>query len=115
MDVAFKADLKNPVFAFTIKDVKGFDISGTNTFFHDIDTGSVNSGDVVRSRFSQRMVLNAGAYLLSFGCAGFEDGEYVVYDRRYDLISFEVISDRLSVGIFDPDAEITVSRVDPAA
>jgi len=114
MDVAFNADLKNPVFAYTIKDVKGFDISGTNTFFHDIDTGPVKKSDVVRARFNQRIPLNAGAYLLSFGCAGFEDGEYVVYDRRYDLISFEVISDRLSVGIFDPDAEITVSLIDPA-
>ena len=114
MDVTFNADLHNPVFAYTIKDVKGFDISGTNTFFHDIDTGSVKKGNVARARFQQRIVLNAGAYLLSFGCAGFDDGEYIVYDRRYDLISFEVISDRLSVGIFDPDAEITVSMIDPA-
>ena len=114
MDVTFNVDLHNPVFAYTIKDVKGFDISGTNTFFHDIDTGSVKKGNVVRARFNQRIPLNAGSYLLSFGCAGFDDGEYIVYDRRYDLISFEVISDRLSVGIFDPDAEITVSMIDPA-
>lgn len=60
-------------------------------------------------------MLNAGSFLLSFGCAGFEDGEYVVYERRYDLMSFEVISDRPSVGIFDSDAEITVFPLDPAA
>ncbi len=33
MDVLAKSDLKNPVFAHTIRDVKGFNISGTNTFF----------------------------------------------------------------------------------
>ncbi len=114
MDVGFNAELDNPVFAFTIKDVEGFDLSGTNTFFHDLDTGSVQKGDVIRARFELRIALNAKSYLLSFGCAGFENSEYVVYDRRYDLISFEVISDRLSVGIFDPDAVITVSRLDTA-
>jgi len=108
MQVSFKAQLDNPVFAYTIKDVKGFDISGTNTFFHDINTGSVSAGEVTRVTFEQRILLNAGSYLLSFGCAGFENGEYVVYDRRYDLMSFEVISERPSVGIFDPDAEIRV-------
>jgi len=112
MEVEFKAALSNPIYAFTIKDVKGFDISGTNTFFHEIDTGRPQSGDRVCARFRQRLLLNAGSYLLSFGCAGFENGEYVVYDRRYDLMSFEVVSRRPSVGIFDPDAEITVTGID---
>ena len=112
MLVSFTKDLHNPVFAYTIKDVKGFDISGTNTFFHDIDTGSVTAGHSTRVTFEQRMLLNPGSYLLSFGCAGFENGEYVVYDRRYDLMTFEVISDRPSVGIFDLDAEIVVSHQD---
>ena len=115
MDVAFNAALDNPVFAFTIKDVKGFDLAGTNTFFRDIDTGSVTKGDGVRIRFGLRIALNADSYLISFGCAGFVNGEYVVYDRRYDLISFEVISDRSSVGIFDPDADITVTRLDSSS
>lgn len=108
MDVVANAELDNPVFSYTIKDVKGFDISGTNTFFRDINTGSIKKNQVTRTRFVQRIPLNAGSYLLSFGCAGFEDGEYVVYERRYDLMSFEVISDRPSVGIFDPDSQITV-------
>ncbi len=111
MDVVFHTDLENPVFAFTIKDVKGFDITGTNTFFHEIDTGTMRKGEIFRAVFTQYMRLNAGSYLLSFGCAGFEDGEYVVYDRRYDLMSFEVISGRQSVGFFDLDADISVDQV----
>jgi teichoic acid transport system ATP-binding protein len=111
MDVLFHTDLESPVFAFTIKDVKGFDLTGTNTFFHGIETGIMRKGEIFRAVFTQYMRLNAGSYLLSFGCAGFEDGEYVVYDRRYDLMSFEVISGRQSVGFFDLDAEILVDRV----
>jgi teichoic acid transport system ATP-binding protein len=109
MQVSFSEIIENPIFAYTIKDVKGFDISGTNTFFHDIDTGTVKSGESFSITFEQKILLNAGPYLLSFGCAGFENGEYVVYDRRYDLITFEVVSDRPSVGIFDLDAQIVVS------
>ena len=58
------------------------------------------------------MMLNPGGYLLSFGCAGLEDGEYTVYDRRYDVITFEVVSDKSSVGVFDLDSRITVSRIE---
>ncbi len=111
MDVVFHADLKNPVFAFTIKDVKGFDLTGTNTFFHEIETGTIRKGKMFRVIFKQYMRLNAGSYLLSFGCAGFEEGEYVVYDRRYDLMSFEVISGRQSVGFFDLDSKISINQL----
>lgn len=31
--------VKNPVFSFTIKDTKGFDVTGTNTLYKKIDTG----------------------------------------------------------------------------
>jgi len=111
MDVVFHADLKNPIFAYTIKDVKGFDLTGTNTFFHEIETGTIRKGKIFRAIFKQYMRLNAGSYLLSFGCAGFEEGEYVVYDRRYDLMSFEVISGRQSVGFFDLDSTISINQL----
>ena len=102
--------LENPILAFTIKDVQGFDLCGTNTFFHNMETGRVQPGEVVRATFRQRILLNAGSYLLSFGCAAFEQGEYVVYDRRYDLMSFEVIAERQSVGFFDLDSTVFVER-----
>ncbi len=108
MKVRFHANLDNPVYAFTIKDVKGFDITGTNTLFQDVKTDNVVEGDEKEAVFKLVMRLNGGGYLLSFGCAGFEDGEYVVYERRFDALSFEVVSDRGSMGFFDPDAEISV-------
>jgi len=108
----FHCSLDNPITAFTIKDAKGFDLTGTNTLFKDIEIGKVRKDDVVLTQFEQRMMLNPGGYLLSFGCAGFEDGEYVVYDRRYDVITFDVISDSSSVGFFDLDSKITISRVE---
>ena len=110
MQVMAHADLDKPVFAFTIKDVKGFDLTGTNTFFHGIDTGLMKQGMLYRIRFTQVISLNSGSYLLSFGCAGFENGEYVVYDRRYDLMTFEVIASRQSVGIFDSDSTIDIEE-----
>lgn len=58
------------------------------------------------------MMLNPGGYLLFFGCAGFEDGEYVVYDRRYDVIIFEVVSEKSSVGLFDFNFKIKIRHVE---
>lgn len=107
----FKEDMENPVTAFTIKDTKGFDITGTNTLFKNIETGSVKKGAVLLTEFEHAMMLNPGGYLLSFGCAGFENGDYVVYDRRYDVITFDVISEDGSVGFFDLGSEINVTQI----
>ncbi len=108
----FHDTLENPITAFTIKDVKGFDLTGTNTLFKNVEIGKVQEGDIVLTEFDQRMMLNPGGYLLSFGCAGFEDGEYVVYDRRYDVITFDVVSEKSSVGVFDLNSKIKISRVE---
>ncbi|TKB05991.1 ABC transporter ATP-binding protein [Desulforhopalus sp. IMCC35007] len=107
----FHETIKDPITAYTIKDVKGFDITGTNTLFQKKDLGVVNAGEIILTEFDQRMMLNPGGYLLSFGCAGFDEGGYVVYDRRYDMITFDVVSDRSSVGLFDLGSEIKISRV----
>ena len=108
----FHETIDDPITAFTIKDTKGFDLTGANTLFKNRQIGKVEKGEIILTEFDQRMMLNPGGYLLSFGCAGFEDGEYVVYDRRYDVISFEVVSAQSSVGIFDLDSKIKVRRVE---
>jgi teichoic acid transport system ATP-binding protein len=111
MKVAFNEFIRDPVLAYTIKDIKGFDISGTNTMYQNIKTGKVEKGDLISVTYRQKMLLNPGGYLISFGCAGFKNGEYVVYERRYDAITFEVVSERQSVGLFDLDSDITIRKL----
>jgi teichoic acid transport system ATP-binding protein len=111
LKVRFKDTIPNPILAYTVKDVKGFDISGTNTLYQNIDTGTVNEDDVLLATFTHKILLNPGGYLLSFGCAGFENGEYVVYERRYDYLSFDVTSTRASVGFFDLESKIAIRKV----
>lgn len=108
--VLFHETIEDPITAYTIKDVKGFDLCGTNTYFQEKSIGRVEKGEQIVTTFQHTMMLNPGGYLLSFGCAGFEEKKYVVYDRRYDVITFEVASDRGSVGVFDLDSEITVVK-----
>jgi teichoic acid transport system ATP-binding protein len=108
--VRFEQAITDPVFAYTIKDVRGTDIAGTNTHFSDIQTGEFRAGESVRIEFSQAVSLNAGDYLLSFGCVSLASGELEIYDRRHDYISFQVVSQRASVGIVDLGSVITIHR-----
>ncbi len=108
--VVFKEQVEKPIFAYTIKDVQGFDLTGTNTLYKEIDTGKALAGDRYTLQFRQRILLAGGGYLISFGCAGFEDGEYIVYERRYDVIDFQVVAKQATVGFFDSDSDITFTR-----
>ena len=111
LKIRFKDTIHEPIFAYTIKDVKGLDISGTNTLYQNVETGTVNDGDVFLATFKTKILLNSGGYLLSVGCAGLENGGYVVYERRYDYMAFDVVSDRAAVGLVDLDSEIEIKRI----
>lgn len=108
MKVRFNEQVKDPIFAFTIKDSKGTEITGTNTMIEGCDTGVAESGDVVVATFEQRMDLQGKDYLLSLGCTGFVNGEFVVFDRLYDVANLTVISDKNTVGYFDMNSQVTI-------
>jgi len=111
MKVKFNERIHQPIFGYTVKDVKGFDISGSNTLYKEVDTGIIDKGEIVLISFVQKMLLNPGGYLISFGCAGFESGKYVVYERRYDFMTFEVVAKQGTVGIFDMDSKISTRKL----
>lgn len=94
------------VVAYSIKDRKGTVLCGTNTLYENVDMGQVRDGAVVLVTFKQVARLNPGEYFLSVGCGTTESGEYVVYDRRYDYMAFQVLSSQLRVGLFDPESEV---------
>ena len=101
-------DVENPIVAFTIKDVKGTDITGTNTMYENADIGHMKSGEEKTITFRQNNNLQGGQYLLSLGCTRFENDEFQVYDRLYSVCSISVISDKNTVGFYDMNSEVIV-------
>ncbi|MCR5389640.1 MAG: ABC transporter ATP-binding protein [Lachnospiraceae bacterium] len=111
MKVRFKEDCPAPVFAFSIKNVKGTEITGTNTMYEKAFLKEAKSGDEYLISFRQKMNLQGGEYLLSFGLTGFEGNDFTVYHRLYDAAKISVISDKDTVGFFDPESETKVEKL----
>lgn len=111
MRIRFHGDVAHPIFAFTVRDLRGLEITGTNTHFRHIDTERCRSGEIVDVIFSQALNMQAGQYGLSLGCTNYEGDCFVVYHRLYDILLFEVISDRSMVGFYDLPGEIRIRRL----
>ena len=79
MKIQFYKDVKQPIFAYTLKDVKGTEITGTNTMLEKQTIDQVKAGEIVTVNFDQNMCLQSGNYLLALGCTGFENGNFTVY------------------------------------
>ena len=60
--------------------------------------------------FEQKMDLQGGEYLLSFGCTGYRNGEFCVFHRLYDACNITVISTKNTVGFYDMNSKITVEE-----
>ncbi|MCI8402363.1 MAG: ABC transporter ATP-binding protein [Lachnospiraceae bacterium] len=110
MKVRFSRTVQDPIFAFTIKDSKGTEITGTNSMIEDCETGTAKAGEEVTAVFEQEMNLQGKDYLLSLGCTGFEHGEFVVYDRLYDVVNLTVISEKNTVGYYDMNSRVRLER-----
>ena len=111
MRVRFYDDIPAPIFAFTVKNVKGTEITGTNTMFEKAFLEPVKAGTVKEITFKQRMTLQGGEYLLSFGVTGYDGNDFQVYHRLYDALDVTVISDKNTVGFYDMESAITVEDV----
>ena len=109
MEVTFHAALTNPIFAYTIKDLKGLELTGANTLFQEIATGAYQPGQQARVEFRQRLNLQSGRYGLSLGCTGLSGDTLLVHQRLYDVLLFEVANPRPLVGLFDPGTQIEIT------
>ena len=108
MKVKMMERIQAPIFAFTIKNVRGVEITGTNTMFEKAFLESVEEGEEKIITFTQKMNLQGGDYLLSLGVAGYEDNDFTVYHRLYDVLNVTVISDKDTVGFYDMDSVVEV-------
>ncbi len=111
MKVKFHTNIQAPIFAYSIKNAKGIELTGTNTMFEKAFLEPVPKGKTKMVTFKQVMRLQGGEYLLSAGLTGYEGNDFVVYHRLYDAINITVVSEKDTVGYYDSDAEIEVADV----
>ena len=85
MRVRFMDHIPAPIFAFSVKNVIGVEITGTNTMIEKAFLDSVEPGEVKNVTFTQKMNLQGGEYLLSLGVTGYNqdmDSETKVWDAE---------------------------------
>jgi len=111
MRVTALAEVPDPIFAMTIKDVKGNELTGTNSKLEMMDPGPVLPGDEFVVEFRAPMLLQGGQYLISLGCTSYDpSGELVVHHRLYDIFSVYVVANKFVVGAFDMGFDMSVER-----
>ena len=108
--VQFHTKIEDPIFAFTVKDMRGTEITGTNTMFERIATPTGEDGDIYVVSYTQRADLQGGEYLISFGLTGYSGGDFVVYHRLYDACSLVIVSSKNTVGFYDMNSKIVVQK-----
>ncbi len=108
MKVVFHEAIQEPIMAYTFKDIKGTEITGTNTMFEKMHIEHSDEGDICTVTFTQKMFLQGGEYLLAFGCTGYRDGEFTVFHRLYDACNITVVSEQNTVGFYDMDSKVEI-------
>lgn len=108
----FHSNVENPIFTYTFRNVQGTAITGTNSMFEHVDAAPAKEGDCYVATFKQRMTLQGGEYLLSISCTGYENGEFVVYHRLYDVLNITVVSHKDTVGFYDMESKVEVTKIE---
>ena len=111
MRVAIRDHLPAPIFAMSIKNVIGVEITGTNTMIEKAFLEAVRPGQVKEIVFTQQMNLQGGEYLLSLGVTGYNGDAFEVYHRLYDVLNISVVSDKNTVGYFDMNSSVEVREL----
>ena len=109
--IKFMKKVSEPIFTMTVKDFNGLEITGTNTMYEKIATGTFEKDDEVIVEFKQVLNLAPGKYTLSFSCTHFnESGELEVLSRKYEALLIEVLSMKECVGFVRIDPDINIIR-----
>ena len=110
MKVKFMQDVKDPIMAFTIRDLKGTELCGTNTRIEGVSFGDVHAGEILEVSFTQEMRLQKGQYLILLGCTSFQGDDLAIHHRLYDVCCMDVLADKTTVGYFDLNTEMDYTR-----
>ncbi len=114
MRVGFHDRIVAPIFAFSLKNIRGTEITGTNSMIEKAFLEPVASGSTKEVTFTQKMSLQGGEYLLSLGVTGYTGNDFQVYHRLYDVLNVTVVSDKDTVGFYDMDSAVEVREAEKA-
>ncbi len=106
--VHFNERIVAPIFAFSFKNIKGTEITGTNSMIEKAFLQPVEEGSIKEVVFTQNMSLQGGEYLLSLGVTGYVGSDFQVYHRLYDVLNVTVVSDKDTVGFYDMESVVEV-------
>jgi len=112
MRVKFHDNVPAPIFAYSIKNVQGTEITGTNSMIEKAFLDSAVAGCEKDITFTQKMNLQGGEYLLSLGVTGYNGDTFEVYHRLYDTLNITVVSDKNTVGYYDMESKVCVKDVE---
>ncbi len=88
-----------PIYALTLKDVRGQEIYGTNTYFQGQTPPDVPAGTRTDVTFTLSLNVLPGVYFISLGWVRLVSGEVQVIHRRYDVLRFDVLPRDKSFGL----------------
>lgn len=111
MKVKFNETIDEPIFALSIKDFKGLEVCGVNTYAYKKLTGTYEKDDIVTVEFKQVIPLAPDKYTLSFGCTKIDhNGNLEAFQRKYDALFVEVLANRDCLGLFDLKSQIELKK-----
>lgn len=105
------ADITDPIYALTLKNVSGQEIFGTNTFFQNQVAPSLQAGSQTEVIFDLQLNVLPGVYFISLGWVRLVNAEVQVIHRRYDVLRFDVLPLNRSFGIAYCPTKIKVRAV----
>ena len=111
MTIKFNQDVIDPIFAYTFKSVDGMELTGTNTNNLNKIFGKIKKGEIITIKFTQKMILNSGAYFLALGCTKYENDNLKVFHRIYDAVLVDVVSPTLATGIAFSTTKIEYRKI----
>lgn len=105
--------IPDPIYAITLKDVRGQEIYGTNTYFLSQPPQAMPAGGIAEVIFDLSLNVLPGVYFFSVGWVRLLNGDVSVIHRRYDVLRFDVLPTDKSFGIAYCPTKITVQSVSP--
>lgn len=110
MKVHFHEDVINPIFAFTVRDLKGTDLTGTNSMIEGEEFGMVEAETDLTVTFHQSLPLQKGQYLIQLGLTGYNGDDLEVHHRLYDICCLQVFSKKVTGGYFDMGTQFSWTK-----